>query len=220
MVYNTHKHYFKGIAMNQGNPRFDRDRMFSFIQRAGALCAEQDVHIEIAIYGGSSIMMHDSAFSASRSTEDIDYIPMMEGKDEFIRNLFNQASQEEGYSEDVFRDDVKHLVSDMPQHDFFAEYPPETGNLRIYRASPEYILAMKAMSMRSGFTSYDPVDVFYLTEELGITDLEGVLEAVEKYFPAHEVPRNYRLVIEDLFEYKAGLDGDEPEDQAIRFIGR
>jgi hypothetical protein len=207
--------------MLNGNLRFTKEKMFQFIERAGKLCQERNVYIEIAIYGGSAVMMQDSAFALNRSTKNVDYIPMIEDKEEFIKDLFREVTQDDGYTEDVFRDDVKNLVSDNPKHDFFAEYPPETGNLRIYRASPEYILAMKAMSMRSGFDTRDPHDLVHLAAEAGVNSFDEIENIVSLYFPDHQIPTHHKLVIEDLLDYKNSLDDiDEAENDAISFIGR
>lgn len=205
----------------QNNPVFDRDVMYMLFKRVGEICAEQNVTLEIAVYGGSSLMLQPSLFDVRRVTEDIDFVPLSQNQDEEINDIFMKATQELGYVDRVFRDDVKQLISDQPEYDFLAEYPEGVGSFRVFHCKPEYLLAMKAMAMRSGLLSSDPIDFFNLAADLGVTTLDEVKARVDKYFPGHELPRSHELTIEDLFEYGRNLPSlADKDDRHIRYIAR
>jgi hypothetical protein len=206
--------------MLNGNPVFDRSEMFNFFKRAGEICKERDIYFEIAIYGGSSLMMQSSLMDIRRATEDVDYVPLVDSQDDEINRILKKVSDEFGYEDRVFRDDVKMLISDEPDYDFFAEYPEGMGNFRVFMTSPEYLMAMKAMAMRSGFISNDPIDFFHLARELDISTLDEVLEVIGKYFPSNNVPRSYQLTIQDLLEYKDDLGDGEMDEDRVRYLSR
>jgi hypothetical protein len=204
------------------NERFNKEKMIAMMKLAGDAFYEKGIFAEIAVYGGSSIMMHDSAFSINRATEDIDYVPLMTRPTDLsvIQSVLDEVTNTLGYSESVFRDDVKHMISDNPHHVFFGEYPEGKGNFRVFQASPDYILAMKAMSMRSGFISKDPLDLVYLTQELNIDSLESIKSIIHDYFPDYDMPTEHEFIISDLLNYKNSLGDKEMDQQEVLFIAR
>jgi predicted nucleotidyltransferase len=67
--------------------------------------------------------------------------------------------------------------------------------LRVFAASPEHLLAMKALAARQR----DSEDIRQLTQVLGLHTVEDVLASVRDIFPEEEPPARLRLLLEDIF---------------------
>jgi len=61
-------------------------------------------------------------------------------------------------------------------------------HLKVFVAVPEYLLAMKCLSMRIGKDETDIRDVRFLMKKLGLRQAEAVLELVEKLALVSEAP--------------------------------
>jgi hypothetical protein len=68
--------------------------------------------------------------------------------------------------------------------------------LRVSTASPEHLLAMKAMASRRRDTD----DLRFLIGIVGLTAPEQVIAVCQRVFPDEPLPDRARLVLEDLFE--------------------
>lgn len=205
-----------------GGQLFSREEMFEIFSKVGELCKELNVYAEIAVYGGSSLMMQSSLFDVERLTEDVDYVGLSASNEDVLEQIFDEVTQELGFEDKVFRGDVSMLISDMAEYNYFAQYPKDSGHFRVFNCKPEYLLAMKARAMRSGLTSRDPMDFYNLATELDIKSLEEVTAIVEKYYPGEPLERPNELNIIDLLAYKASLNNPktDKDDAKIRFIAR
>ena len=67
--------------------------------------------------------------------------------------------------------------------------------LRVFAASPEHLVAMKALAARQR----DSEDIRQLTQVLGLHTVEDVLASVRDIFPEEEPPARLRLLLEDIF---------------------
>ncbi len=186
--------------------KFDGDKIVEIFERVGLICEKEGIYLEIAVHGGSSLMLNTkfdaSSESARRITEDIDYIPIKTDGEDFER-ILNQATQDLGFSDQVFRDDVSDFVDKTVQNDFFAQYPQDSGNFRVFNAPMEYILAMKSVDMRSAFSSSDPEDVWKMLSVLDIETIEQVSEICDKYLPFKPLSDTNKLIINDLIQEKS-----------------
>jgi hypothetical protein len=71
-------------------------------------------------------------------------------------------------------------------------------NLKVFVATPEYLLAMKCMSMRIGRDETDIRDIRFLMKQLGLQTVESVLSIVEAYYPRNQISPKTRFAIEEL----------------------
>ena len=71
------------------------------------------------------------------------------------------------------------------------DYP----GLRVFAASPEHLLAMKALAARPR----DAQDIRQLAEMLNLHTVPDVLALVREVFPEEEPPARLRLLLEDIF---------------------
>lgn len=187
--------------------KFDRSKMFELFEIAGQVCKEKGIFAEIAVYGGSSLMMHETLFDMRRVTEDVDYVSIK--GPEALDVILEEASSRLGMDK-VFRDDVKELISSKPDYIYFDEYPPGDGNFRVYHCSPEYILAMKLnLDMRSSISSSDSIDVWNLMELLEIDSAEKAVDIVKGFFPFNPITKKNLLILEDMVDLqKSGQEYD------------
>jgi predicted nucleotidyltransferase len=70
--------------------------------------------------------------------------------------------------------------------------------LRVFAASPEHLLAMKAFAARPR----DAEDIRQLIQVLGLHTVEEVLASVHEIFPEEQPPERLRLLLEDIFPDK------------------
>jgi hypothetical protein len=75
--------------------------------------------------------------------------------------------------------------------------------LRVFAASPEHLLAMKALAARPR----DAEDIRQLTRVLGLQTADDVLASVREIFPEEEPPARLRLLLEDIFSEQDELVG-------------
>jgi hypothetical protein len=89
---------------------------------------------------------------------------------------------------------VKGFLS--PRGDF--ESFLDLDHLKVFVASPAYLLAMKCAAMRLGEEFRDLEDVRYLLRYLNITRVDEALGVVTRYFDAERLPPKTRLALGEL----------------------
>jgi hypothetical protein len=72
---------------------------------------------------------------------------------------------------------------------------PACSTIRVFAASPEHLLAMKALAARPR----DAQDIRHLAEILNLYTVPDVLALVREVFPEEEPPARLRLLLEDIF---------------------
>lgn len=72
--------------------------------------------------------------------------------------------------------------------------------LRVFAASPEHLLAMKALAARPR----DAEDIRQLVQVLGLHTVDEVLASVCEIFPEEAPPARLRLLLEDIFPVQGG----------------
>jgi hypothetical protein len=70
--------------------------------------------------------------------------------------------------------------------------------MTVFVAAPEYLLAMKCMSMRLGKGDSDLEDVRFLMSHLGLQKTEDVLDLVSRYYPEDRIQPKTRFAIEEI----------------------
>jgi len=72
--------------------------------------------------------------------------------------------------------------------------------LRVFAASPEHLLAMKALAARPR----DAEDIRQLAQVLGLHTVDDVLASVREIFPEEEPPARLGLLLKDIFSDQDG----------------
>jgi hypothetical protein len=69
-----------------------------------------------------------------------------------------------------------------------------------YVPDPEYLLAMKSISMRLGIESSDLEDIKSLIDYLKIEKLEDIFGLIKKYYVMEQIPLKTYYALEEIFQ--------------------
>ncbi len=105
-----------------------------------------------------------------------------------------EVTRDYGAPEGWLNDAVKGFLSPRGKTRPLLDFP----NLKVFVAAPEYLLAMKCMSMRIGKDETDIRDIRFLMRHLGLREAEAVLGIVEQYYPRNRIQPKTRFAVEEL----------------------
>lgn len=143
---------------------------------------------ELFLVGGAVMCL---AYAARPSTQDIDAVFRPAAQ---IREAAARVAARARVDPDWLNDGVKGFMS--AQGDFAPFL--ELDHLRVMVAQPEYLLAMKCLSMRIGAEFRDEDDIRYLLRQLDIHSTEKAIVTVTKYYPLERFPQKSLYALEDL----------------------
>jgi hypothetical protein len=95
---------------------------------------------------------------------------------------------------DWLNDAVKGFISERNDTSLLLDLP----GLKVFVAAPEYLLAMKCMSMRLGKDDTDLEDVRFLMSRLGLHGAKDVLDVVSHYYPEERIQPKTRFAVEEI----------------------
>jgi hypothetical protein len=172
--------------------RLTRATIVQALTRLGELCAAQKSRIEIAIYGGTVMML---AYDCREATRDIDAIFH---PPEVVAPLLAQVARELKLPEDWMNDGVRDFVAAREEKIAFAELA--IPGLVITRPSPRYLLAMKCLAGRlpTPFRAGDVEDIKLLLRRLAVRTIEEVDSIVADYYGARKLEGGKRWLVEKL----------------------
>lgn len=180
----------------------DRAKMKFLLSELGRLIAEQGKIVEIAIYGGSALILQ---FDFRKASEDIDYLPIDWNEEFLLDCLAAQLANGHGLEPGWFNDAIKvNPISDKNDESlkFYGDFPVDSPGLRVFVAKPEYLFAMKVLSMRSSLSSNDVEDLWNLWDELGIETAQQAIDLCRSFYPEKELPIRHVRILEDIESYK------------------
>ncbi len=154
--------------------------------------------IDLSIYGGAAMCL---AFDVRTSTRDVDAV--IGGATQFVRKAAADIARDEGWPEDWLNDGVKGFVAASEDMQLMQEFSAEGGaGLRVFTPSPEYLFAMKCMSMRAeGLDgSHDISDIEALADIANIASVKAALSIVEGFYPSSRIPPKVRFGVEEIME--------------------
>jgi hypothetical protein len=166
----------------------DRAQIELLLQRLSEKLVQRGVVGEVALYGGAAMVL---AHRARLATKDVDavFVPKQE-----VYKFAAEVATECGAEEDWLNDAVKGYLSDRNETSLLLDLP----GLKVFVASPEYLLAMKCMSMRLGREETDLDDVKFLMSHLKLRGAKDILELVSRYYPEERIQPKTRFAIEEL----------------------
>jgi predicted nucleotidyltransferase len=177
--------------------------------------------VEIAIYGGSALML---ASNFRVTTQDVDAVA--DTNQGLVNRLAQEIGAERGWPQDWLNDGVRTYLSPNVEglaqhHELFRTYPSEDApGLRVFVPTPEYLLAMKLMALRldpaAGKT--DLSDILNLMEVVNIADKEQLNQFAAMFYPEARVSGRLRLGLDIL--WAARLTRSPSEPHAPRYLGR
>jgi hypothetical protein len=190
----------KSAAMAPDKP-FDRATLESALEALGQRAYAEGKTIEIAVYGGSALML---TYDWRLATKDVDAV--FEADKQTVRRLAQQIAEENGWDPDWLNDGVKGFLSIADQHPdakrLFRTFPSEAEpGLRVMVANPAYIFAMKCRAMRIGGVddTTDVDDIKQLARELRLTNAQDALDLVASFYPDRVIEPKTRFGLEEIF---------------------
>jgi len=188
----------------------DAQRMRVLFNEIGKRFAARGQVAEIAVFGGSALIL---MFDFRESTRDIDYVQIKGGMRE-MATIAEDIAHREGLPQGWFNDAVRIFVSDRPDYRLLGDFPAANPGLRVFTASPRYVLAMKIDSMRSSLETNDIKDIWNLIDICEIADSEQARALYREFFPDKPLPKRNDLILEDIFDAKLG---GQPYSRAIGY---
>jgi hypothetical protein len=178
---------------------FTKEDILKAFEEIGEIANERGVIIDIGVYGGSAIALQ---WEFRRSTRDVDIVVF--GDPQFLRESAATVADRHGWPDNWINDAVKGFVSVRQDLQMYLEFPKgtESPGLRVFTPTPEYLLAMKCMAMRTGSGEHrsDIGDIKNLLRITGITSTQDVLTLVEKYYPSKLVTPRTLFGIQEILD--------------------
>jgi hypothetical protein len=178
--------------MPKPSRRLTRTAIVRALSRLGELCAEKKSRVEIAIYGGTVMML---AYNCRDATKDIDAIFH---PSEVVEPLIKQVAREQNLPEDWMNSGVGSFTAAREDRIRFAQL--QIPGLVITRPSARYLLAMKCRAGRlpTPFRAGDTADIKFLLRELAIGSMAEVEAIAVEFYGAPALEPGKRWLVEKL----------------------
>jgi hypothetical protein len=143
---------------------------------------------ELFLVGGAVMCL---AYAARPSTQDVDglFRPARQ-----VREAAARVAVQAGVQSDWLNDGVKGFLSERGEFSPFLEL----DHLRVMVAQPEYLLAMKCLSLRIGPEFHDEDDVRYLLRHLDIRGYEQAVAVITRFYPLERFPQKTLYALGEL----------------------
>ena len=173
--------------MSEPTPLLDRKGIEEAFGRLGARLAKRGVVADIYVFGGAAMAL---AYDLRRATRDVDALFKPHG---IVLEEAQAVAAELGLPNWWLKEQASSYAA--PGGDPSASRVFDHPGLRVFAASPEHLLAMKALAARPR----DAQDIRQLVEMLKLHTVADVLALVQDVFPEEEPPARLRLLLEDIF---------------------
>jgi hypothetical protein len=181
---------------------FDRQTLEQAFHELGRRAHAEGKTIEIAVYGGSALML---TYDWRLATKNVDAV--FEADRHTIRRLARDIAEENNWDPDWLNDGARGFLSaedaSPEAKRLFRTYPSEEEpGLRVLIPNPEYLFAMKCRAMRIGGVeaSADVEDIKQLASEIGLTSAQDALDLVTTFYPDRVIEPKTRFGLEEIFD--------------------
>jgi predicted nucleotidyltransferase len=174
--------------MSEPGPLLDRKGIEEAFRRLGDRLAKKGVVADIYVFGGAAMAL---AYDSRRATRDVDALFKPHG---IVLEEARGVAAELGLPNWWLNEQASSYVA--PGGDPASSRVFDHPGLRVFAASPEHLLAMKALAARPR----DAQDMKQLTEMLNLHTIPDVLALVRDVFPEDEPPARLRLLLQDIFD--------------------
>jgi hypothetical protein len=168
---------------------FDRGALLDAFDRIGRAAALAGTKLQIAVYGGSALML---ASNFRFATEDVDVSELEHPLPGWLAAVVDEIAKENGWLDDWFNDGVAFHLSPLADraldHLEFGTFPRDSTppGLAVSVPSAEYLLALKLKAARvtdplRGET--ERLDILNLMQVVGISTVEEAIALLGRYFP-------------------------------------
>jgi hypothetical protein len=180
---------------------FDRVTLLNAFREFGRGAWAEGRTIEIAVYGGSALML---IFDWRVATKDVDGV--FEADRDTVRRLAARVAEEYGWPSDWLNDGVKGFLSTRDHEAgmklLSGEFPSaDEPGLRVFVPKREYLFAMKYRAMRLGGVdeNRDIEDIRRLAAEIGIRTFEEAVAIVASFYPRSQLQPKVQFGLEEIF---------------------
>ena len=158
-----------------------RTRITQALRRLGELALEQNVTLEVSLYGGAVFTL---VFGSREATKDVDAVIR---QNDVARKLALRVAEKLGLPEDWLNDQVKQFLSEKEAKRQLTEVDFGEG-LRVCVPTAAYLLAMKLRAARPPLPGYagDRADIRFLVKKMKIASVDAAEAIYDKFFP-HDV---------------------------------
>jgi hypothetical protein len=158
-----------------------RPRITQALRRLGALAQEQEITLEVSLYGGAVFTL---VYGSRDATKDVDAVVR---PGEIARQLAQKVAKELGLPEDWLNDHVKQFLAEKEAKRQLNDSDLGEG-LRVSVPTAAYLLAMKLRACRPPLPGFpgDYGDIRFLVRKMKISCVEAAEAHHAKFFP-HDV---------------------------------
>ncbi|HEV2373551.1 MAG TPA: DUF6036 family nucleotidyltransferase [Streptosporangiaceae bacterium] len=178
--------------MSDPSPLLDRAGIEEAFRRLGDRLARRGVVADLYVFGGAAMAL---AYDSRRATRDVDALFKPHG---IVLEEAQAVAGELGLPPWWLNEQASSYVA--PGGDAAASRVFDHPGLRVFAASPEHLLAMKAFAARPR----DVEDIRQLARVLGLRSVDDVLASVHEVFPEEEPPARLRLLLQEIFSDQDG----------------
>lgn len=168
---------------------FDRDALLDAFDRIGHAAALAGTKLQIAVYGGSALML---ASNFRFATEDVDVSKLDYPLPGWLATIVHEIAEQNHWHENWFNDGVAFHLSPLADsaadHLEFGSFPRDGTSVGLVVSVPsaEYLLALKLKAFRimdplRGET--ERLDILNLMRVVGISTAEDAIALLARYFP-------------------------------------
>lgn len=154
----------------------DKDKLLNIFDYLNERLKENQLQLEITIYGGSIMTM---VYDNRPATKDIDCV-FSEINSKLLENILDMAKFTFNLSNDWINEEIKEPLKSILKED--KETYKVYSNLKILKPKTEQLLSMKILAARPE-PAKDFVDAFILCKDLNIITKTGLLNIFSEYLP-------------------------------------
>jgi len=173
----------------------NRKAIMAALEYLNQLCGENEIMLEVSIYGGTAMML---AYDSRNATWDVDAIfhPVEEGQ-----RLVTRVARDLGLHDQWMNNDVKMFVADRESKRQLTEFSA-WSHLKISVPVSAYLLAMKAIACRDALPGFegDQGDLRFLIKKMNIKSVAEIQEVIDKYFENEVLGSNNVRVLNKLIQ--------------------
>ena len=194
---------------------FDREALLDAFDRVGRAAAHAGTKLQIAVYGGSALML---ASNFRFATEDVDVSRVEQPWPEWLRSIVEKLAQKNGWADDWFNDGVvfhlSALADPVGDHLEFGTFPRDasTPGLVVSVPTAEYLLALKLKAFRvldASRGETERLDILNLMRVVGISNIEDAIGLMGRYFPASAASSEKQRFLLKNMSREGGADAPE-----------
>ena len=158
------------------NMLMDRDKLLQIFDYLNERLKENQLQLELTIYGGTVMTM---VYDNRPATRDIDCV-FSNVNQNLLENILEMTKFTFNLPKNWINEEIKEPLKSIIKED--KETYKIYSNLKILKPKAEQLLAMKILAARPE-PSKDFIDAFILCRDLNIKTKEKLLRVIEKYLP-------------------------------------